>query len=133
VLSANLRARSPRALGAAQAVALATIGGARALGNARVTGSLEPGKSADLAAFRLDTSRANPGRDPEAALVFALGGSRAYLVVVAGRHLVEQGELMMQPGALHGRVTASGHALHTWRSEQLTGEPLAAKRSNPLV
>lgn len=116
VLSANLRARSPEALGARQAIALATIGGARAVGSSHVTGSLEPGKSADLAAFRLDTSRANPSQDPEAALVFAMGGSRAFLVVVAGRHLVEHGELMMQPGGLHGRVAASGRALHTWRS-----------------
>jgi cytosine/adenosine deaminase-related metal-dependent hydrolase len=116
VLSANLRARSPEALGARQAIALATIGGARAVGNSHVTGSLEPGKSADLAAFRLDTSRANPSQDPEAALVFAMGGSRAFLVVVAGRHLVEYGELMMQPGGLHARVAASGRALHTWRS-----------------
>jgi cytosine/adenosine deaminase-related metal-dependent hydrolase len=133
VLSANLRARSSHALGASRAAALATIGGARALGNSHITGSLEPGKSADLAAFRLDTSRTNPSQDPEAALVFAMGGCRAFLVVVAGRHLVEYGELMMQPGALHGRVAASGRALHTWRSEQLSSEPLAAKRSHPLV
>jgi cytosine/adenosine deaminase-related metal-dependent hydrolase len=133
VLSANLRARSPNALGARQAVALATIGGARAVGNAKVSGSLEPGKSADIAAFRLDSSRANPSPDPEAALAYAMGGSRAFLVAVAGRHLVEQGELTMQPGALHRRVSASGHALHSWRSQQLTGEPLAASRSHPLV
>jgi cytosine/adenosine deaminase-related metal-dependent hydrolase len=133
VLSANLRARSPRALSAERAIGLATIGGARALGNARTTGSLEPGKSADLAAFRLDTSRGVPSRDPAAALVFSMGGSRAYLVAVAGRHLVERGELMMQPGALHGRVAAFGRSLHAWRSEQLTVEPLAARRSNPLV
>jgi 5-methylthioadenosine/S-adenosylhomocysteine deaminase len=133
VLSANLRSRSPSALEAHRALELATIGGARALGTAHVAGSLEPGRSADLAAFRLDTSRANPSQDPEAALVFAMGGSRAFLVSVAGRHLVEHGELTMQPGALHGRVAASGRALHAWRSERLTGEPLAANRSNPLV
>lgn len=133
VLSANLRARSARALSATRALELATIGGATALGMAHATGSLEAGKSADLAAFRLDMSRTSPCGDPAAALVFASGGSRAYLVVVAGRHLVEDGELLMQPGALRGRVAACADALFTWRSAPPGGKPLAAKRSNPLV
>jgi len=133
VLSANLRAASPVALTAARALELATIGGARALGIDGIAGSLEPGKSADLAAFRLVEARAHPSQDPAAALVFALGGSRAFLVTVAGRHLVEHGELTMNAGLLHQRVAASGRALHAWRSSHTTGEPLAAGRSNPLV
>ena len=133
VLSANLRSQSPTALTAERALELATIRGARALGRAAVTGSLEAGKSADLAAFRLDTLRTNPSCDPAAALVFAMGGSRAFLVVVAGRHLVEHGELTLEPGGLHERVAASGRALHAWRGEQAASEPLAADRSHPLV
>lgn len=123
VLSANLRARSPIALTAERALELATIGGARALGIDGVVGSLEVGKSADLAAFRLDAARANPSDDPVAALVFAMGGSRAFLVTVAGRHLVEHGELTINPGDLHGRVAAYGRALRAWRSAQTSGEP----------
>lgn len=133
ILAANLRGHSARALGAGRALELATLGGARAIGTARLTGSLEAGKSADLAAFRLDSARANPCEDPAATLVFAMGGSRAFLVAVAGRHLVERGELTLQPGALHERIATSGRALRAWRSGQLTGEPLAANRSHPLV
>jgi cytosine/adenosine deaminase-related metal-dependent hydrolase len=133
VLSANLRARSSVTLSAERALELATIGGARALGIDGTAGSLEPGKSADLAAFRLDATRANPSADPVAALVFAMGGSRAFLVTVAGRHLVEHGELTMNPGGLHSRVAAYGRALHAWRSAQTSGEPLAADGSHPLV
>lgn len=133
VLSANLRARSPIALSACRALELATFGGARSLGLGAAVGSLEAGKSADLAAFRLDTARAHPSDDPVASLVFSMGGSSAYLVTVAGRHLVENGELILNPGGLHGRVAAHGRALHAWRSAQTSRQPLAADGSNPLV
>lgn len=133
VLSANLRAGSPVALSAGRALELATLGGAKSLGLSDAIGSLEAGKSADLAAFRLDTARVHPSEDPVASLVFAMGGSRAYLVTVAGRHLVENGELILNPGGLHSRVAAHGRALHEWRSAQSGREPLAADGSNPLV
>lgn len=133
VLAANLRGQSPCALGPAQALELATLGGARALGLDGEIGSLGEGRSADLAAFRLDSIRGNPAADPVASLVFAMGGQPADLVVVAGRHLVERGELTLHTGGLQGRVAASARALRKWRSERRSGEPLAANRSNPLV
>ena len=72
---------------------LATLGGARALGLDREVGSLEVGKSADLAAFPLDVLAAQPVQDPESALVFATSGRGAMLVTVAGEELVRQGQL----------------------------------------
>ena len=73
---------------------LATIGGARALGLDAEIGSLDTGKSADLAAFPLDGVHAQPVQDPESALLFATSGRGATLVTVAGEELVRNGRLV---------------------------------------
>jgi 5-methylthioadenosine/S-adenosylhomocysteine deaminase len=75
---------------------LATLRGARALGLDREIGSLEVGKSADLAAFRLDVLPAQPVQDPESALLFAISGRGATLVMVAGEELVRDGRLVRE-------------------------------------
>ncbi|MEO5579532.1 MAG: amidohydrolase family protein, partial [Gemmatimonadaceae bacterium] len=66
--------RSERAFSAQQALELATIGGARALGIGDTVGSLEVGKQADLAAFSLSAARATPVGDIVAAILFAVAG-----------------------------------------------------------
>ena len=73
---------------------LASLGGARALGLDTEIGSLDEGKSADLAAFPLDVAPAQPVQDPESALVFATSGRGATLVTVAGEELVREGRLV---------------------------------------
>ena len=86
------------ALTAAQALELATIGGARALGIAHLVGSLDVGKEADLSAFAIDGPFAERARDdPAAAVVFALAGRAAAFVAVAGRPLVRDGALLALP------------------------------------
>src|SRR5437763_10018510 len=70
------------AFGAHQALELATIGGARALGLDGRIGSLEVGKEADLAAFRVDIPRTTPIGDPYSAAIFALSGRPAALISV---------------------------------------------------
>ncbi len=109
----------PDALGARQALRLATMGGAQALGLAGQIGSLEAGKDADLAAFPLDGIRTTPAFDPETALVFAMPGTAARLVTVAGRELVRDGHLVegTLDGAVTDRVRASARALAAWREE----------------
>ncbi|MGI8545871.1 MAG: amidohydrolase family protein [Gemmatimonadaceae bacterium] len=115
LLMQNARGGSALEVSAQTALELVTIGGARALGLERTVGSLEPGKAADLVAFRLDESRTTPTEDPVAALIFSLGGSRAFLVTVAGRHLVENGDAVINPGGLRGRVGEYGRSLTEWR------------------
>jgi cytosine/adenosine deaminase-related metal-dependent hydrolase len=89
--AARLRG-GPAALTAREALALGTIGGARCLGRADELGSLEEGKLADLALWRLDGLGHAGVDDPVAALVL---GPRAplELLLVGGRPVVERDEL----------------------------------------
>lgn len=81
-------------LPASRVLELATLGSARALGLDAEIGSLEEGKSADLAAFPLDGVRNVPTFDPASALVFAYSGRPATFVAVAGEVLVRDGRLV---------------------------------------
>jgi cytosine/adenosine deaminase-related metal-dependent hydrolase len=104
-------------LNAGAALALATIGGARALGLEDHIGSLEPGKFADLAAFPLSTIR-GPVHDPAAALVFALPGTPASLVTVAGRELVLRSELVAPDNGLTDRIADTATRVRQWAASQ---------------
>lgn len=114
VLIHRAASRRHDAFGADEALELATLGGARALGIDSRTGSLEVGKDADLAAFRTDGARTTPLGDPYAAIVFALPGRTAELVTVRGKVLVERGHFRAADTALRERVSSAGTALATW-------------------
>jgi 5-methylthioadenosine/S-adenosylhomocysteine deaminase len=103
------------ALSAARALELATIGGARSLGLERDIGTLEVGKSADLAAFPLPSDRA-PVADPVASLIYAIAGTRATLTVVAGEVRVREGRLCggWADAGLPGRVQETANRLQAW-------------------
>ncbi len=81
----------PRALSARQAVEMATIRGARALGLEDRIGSLEPGKYADLITVRLDAAHAAPLYDVYSQMVYALKGCDVRDVMVHGRWVVRDG------------------------------------------
>ncbi len=87
------RARSGAgALGTRDVLAMATMTGARCLGREEELGSLEPGKLADVALWRLDTASHAGMADPVAALTL---GARPplELLLVGGRAVLEEGEL----------------------------------------
>jgi cytosine/adenosine deaminase-related metal-dependent hydrolase len=85
-------AGGPAAMTARGALALATIEGARCLGRDDELGSLEPGKLADIALWRVDGLDHAGIEDPVAALV--LGPPRPVdLLLVGGRPIVESAEL----------------------------------------
>ena len=113
ILSQRARVGRHDVVCARDALALATLGGARALGLADEIGTLEAGKSADLAAFPLD-AHALPVHDPESAAVFALPGTPASLVVVAGRELVTDGKLLAEDPALIARVDQTARRMREW-------------------
>ncbi|HEX6628167.1 MAG TPA: amidohydrolase family protein [Gemmatimonadaceae bacterium] len=107
-------ARRHDAFGAHQALELATIGGARALGLDDKIGSLELGKEADLAAFSVDIPRTTPLGDPYSAAIFALPGRSARFVAVRGRVLVENGRALAADPRLTERMQEAGAALAKW-------------------
>ncbi|MFD6162647.1 8-oxoguanine deaminase [Nocardia sp. NPDC060256] len=82
----------PRAMTVRTSLALATIGGARVLGRAAEIGSIEPGKLADLALWRLDTPAHAGIDDPVTALVLGSAPPLAALIV-NGREVVRDGRL----------------------------------------
>ena len=84
---------SAPAINAWDALAMATRGGAAALGLADQIGTLEPGKWADLCCVNFDHPAMQPVYDPCAQLVYS--GSRDLVsdVWVAGRHLLSDSQL----------------------------------------
>lgn len=79
------------ALPAAEALRMATLDGARALGLDTLIGSLVPGKQADLIAIDFRDPRLAPVYDPVAQIVYAAQRDNVREVWVAGRHVVRGG------------------------------------------
>ena len=71
----------------------ATIDGARVAGLGDVTGSLTPGKRADVIVLRTDRPNIAPVNDPIGAVVWGMDTSNIDWVFVGGASLVESGEL----------------------------------------
>ncbi len=88
-LLAKLAAGDATALPAAQALAMATINGARALGLEAEIGSLEVGKAADLIAVDLSQPETQPLYNPLSQLVYAANGSQVTHSWVAGVPLMD--------------------------------------------
>jgi cytosine/adenosine deaminase-related metal-dependent hydrolase len=95
LLLARLRG-GPAALTARRALAMGTIEGARCLGRDGELGSLEPGKLADVALWRLDGLGHADIADPVAALVLG-PPAPLELLLVGGRTVVERGSLRTAP------------------------------------
>jgi len=86
-------------LPARQALDVATLGGARALGLDAVIGSLVPGKQADVVAIDLSALGVSPCYDPVSHLVHAVGRDAVTDVWVSGRRVVVSGALVTADAA----------------------------------
>jgi 5-methylthioadenosine/S-adenosylhomocysteine deaminase len=82
-------------LTAPEALRLATLGGAMALGLATQIGSIESGKSADLICIDLDGLGCRPATDVAAAIVFGATRTQVSDVWSAGRAAVSEGHLRL--------------------------------------
>jgi 5-methylthioadenosine/S-adenosylhomocysteine deaminase len=80
--------RDPTVLPAQEVLRMATLDGARALGLESEVGSLEPGKQADLVLLDARAPHLTPMHHPVSAVVYAARGSDVRTVLVAGRVVV---------------------------------------------
>jgi 5-methylthioadenosine/S-adenosylhomocysteine deaminase len=111
-LASNLQkvtSNDPTALPAEQAVAMATILGARVAGLDKQTGSIESGKRADLITLRLDRPHAVPLYNVYSQIVYALKGSDVEDVVVNGKPLVRDAKsLTLDPNLVLAKAKEYG-------------------------
>jgi 5-methylthioadenosine/S-adenosylhomocysteine deaminase len=93
-LLAKAVAGNAEAMPAHAALRAATLGGASALGLGSVTGSIEPGKAADLVAVDLSAPELAPCYDPVSHLVYAAGREHVSDVWISGERRVQGGALL---------------------------------------
>ncbi len=77
-----------------EALRMATINGAKCLGLETVTGSLEPGKFADLAAIDLNDIHCQPVYDPVAQVVHAASRNQITDVFIGGKPVLQDRTLL---------------------------------------
>ena len=108
-LLAKVASGDAAALPAHEALAMATLGGARALGMDAAIGSLRPGKHADMVAVDLSAADALPCYDPVSHIVHVAGRERVTDVWVGGERVVADRTLARcDEAALKARA-------HTWQ------------------
>ncbi|HTT07350.1 MAG TPA: TRZ/ATZ family hydrolase [Gammaproteobacteria bacterium] len=110
-LLAKAVANDATAVPAAQALRMATLNGARALGMDDLTGSLVCGKAADVIAVDLSPVETQPVHDPISQIVYAAARDQVTDVWVAGRQLLKQRKLLTLD------VPAVSAAAHLWRDK----------------
>jgi cytosine/adenosine deaminase-related metal-dependent hydrolase len=87
------KAGLPRLMSTRDVIRFATVDGARVAGLGRVTGSLEPGKQADILVLRTDRPNVYPINDPIGAVVWGMDTSNVDWVLAGGRVLMREGRL----------------------------------------
>jgi 5-methylthioadenosine/S-adenosylhomocysteine deaminase len=120
IAAARARSENAGALSPAEALELATIGGARALGLDAEVGSLVAGKRADLAILALSGSPYLPWEDPVAAVVYGGSPERVLATLVDGQERYERGGFEW-----HELIDAASAA----RSRMLSQTPAGASAS----
>jgi 5-methylthioadenosine/S-adenosylhomocysteine deaminase len=106
---------------------IATINGARALGLAEITGSLSPGKAADLLLVRAQDINVAPLAAVESAIVRAVTPANVDSVLVNGRFVKRAGELVgIDVGAVVRDATAAADGIRERAGGRLAVEHLAA-------
>ncbi|NWB91714.1 TRZ/ATZ family hydrolase [Pseudomonas agarici] len=92
-LLAKAVAGSASALDAHRALRMATLNGARALGQESEIGTLEVGKAADIVAFDLSGLTQQPVYDPVSTLIYASGRDCVQHLWVGGKQLLDDRRL----------------------------------------
>ena len=108
---ARIRAGRSEVMQAPEALALATIGSARAIGLDERIGSIEPGKQADIQIVDMRRFGLTPVTDPIRTLVYHAHAKDVETVIVDGRVLVRDGTLVaLDEDELVERAAVAGAA-----------------------
>ena len=106
-LLGKITSEDASALPAAAVLQMATLNGARALGLGEETGSLTPGKSADMVCVNLKVPACQPVHNPLSLIVYSAGRDQVSDVWVAGRALYSEGKyLTTEPEEVLARAGA---------------------------
>jgi 5-methylthioadenosine/S-adenosylhomocysteine deaminase len=84
----------PRTLPALTVLRMAITGGAKALGLDGEIGSIETGKRADLILLDMEKAHTTPRPDPVSAVVYSATASNVETVLIDGRAVMRDGELL---------------------------------------
>jgi 5-methylthioadenosine/S-adenosylhomocysteine deaminase len=84
----------PAIITAQDVLEMATINGAKALGLVKEIGSIEKGKKADLIIVDMEKPHIAPVHDPVASLVYCANGSDVDSVVIDGRIVMRNREVL---------------------------------------
>jgi 5-methylthioadenosine/S-adenosylhomocysteine deaminase len=107
------KAGIPRLLSTRDVIRSATAEGARVAGLGGVTGSIEPGKEADIIMLRTDRPNIFPINDPIGAIVWGMDTSNVDWVFVAGRPLMGGGALEANVEQARNLATTAQHRVAT--------------------
>ena len=118
------KAGLPKLLTTREVIRYGTVDGARAIGLGEVTGSLTPGKQADVIVLRTDRPNIYPINDPIGAVVWGMDTSNVDWVFVAGRPMMRAG--ILEADVERARDLAAGAHLRLSRASGAlshAGEP----------
>ena len=115
-LIAKVTTADASAISAVEALHMATLGGARALGVEHSIGSIDGGKWADLVCVDFDRVNSQPVYDVISQLVYATRADQVSDVWIAGRHQLDGGgytqidteSLLARSNEWHERIAATG-------------------------
>ena len=90
----KLAENDPTVIPAGQALAMATLGGAKAMGMDSEMGSLEPGKKADLILLDVNKPHMHPRHDLISHIIYSARADDVATVIINGQTVMEDGVLV---------------------------------------
>lgn len=110
----NATRRSASAMTAPQALEMATLAGAKAIGRAHELGSIEPGKLADIVLLDLDRAHSSPVHDVVSNIVFTANPGNVDTVIVGGRVVLRSGAFVsVDEAAVIERARSRANAIRS--------------------